>query len=205
MRYEEIIKPGVSERGLNRGKPLFEMSNLAPEETGLPFTVFVSPRGGAPHGPRVKVTIPPWGAHPEGVYSIEPVECIAGVDWLSAHQKGLLQAWIGLNKLLIEDFWEGRIHYDRELRAKLLPIGDAPPGNSLQAVATFRAITPKVQSIRWHEGSYVLTFNRYTPSAEKVRSRFSELGYEQQVAVGTVAPAEGIVLWQASNTRATEQ
>jgi hypothetical protein len=34
---------------------LFEMVNLAPRLTGLPMTIWVSPRGNARHGPRIKV------------------------------------------------------------------------------------------------------------------------------------------------------
>ena len=35
---------------------LFTMSNLSPRRTGRPFVVWVSPKGGAPHDVRVKVS-----------------------------------------------------------------------------------------------------------------------------------------------------
>src|SRR5712691_3815781 len=37
------------------GQALFEMANLRPERTGLPFVVFISQKGGARHDVRVKV------------------------------------------------------------------------------------------------------------------------------------------------------
>jgi len=38
-----------------QGQALFEMANLRPERTGLPFVVFISQKGGARHNVRVKV------------------------------------------------------------------------------------------------------------------------------------------------------
>ena len=35
---------------------LFEMANLSPKRTGLPFVVWISPKAGAPHDVRVKVS-----------------------------------------------------------------------------------------------------------------------------------------------------
>src|SRR5271170_3340523 len=37
----------------------YEMSNLFPRTTGLPLAVWVSPRGRARHGPRIKVSLTP--------------------------------------------------------------------------------------------------------------------------------------------------
>ena len=37
------------------GQALFEMANLRPERTGLPFVVFISQKGGARHDVRVTV------------------------------------------------------------------------------------------------------------------------------------------------------
>src|SRR5438874_10124019 len=37
------------------GQALFEMANLRPERTGLPFVVFISQKGGARHDVRVKI------------------------------------------------------------------------------------------------------------------------------------------------------
>jgi hypothetical protein len=42
---------------VQEGDDLFEMANLFPHRTGLPMTVWVSPRGGARHDVRIKVNI----------------------------------------------------------------------------------------------------------------------------------------------------
>src|SRR5580658_7509882 len=42
-------------KGPGRSDDLYEMANLFPEDTGLPVTVWVSPRGRARHAARVKV------------------------------------------------------------------------------------------------------------------------------------------------------
>ena len=39
------------------GDELFEMANLFPHRTGLPMTVWVSPRGNARHDVRIKVNV----------------------------------------------------------------------------------------------------------------------------------------------------
>jgi hypothetical protein len=191
MRFSELTN--VTPFGSNN--MLFEMSNLAPDETGLPFTVFVSPRGRARHGPRVKVTVPPWGSHPEAVYSLQPFKCEAGTDWLSGPQKQLLQQWLHLNQKVIEDFWNGVIHYDRELRAKVIPLHGAPPSNSREAIAALRASAPKVKEIYWHESSYILVFDRFAPNGGKLNQRFSSLGFSQPVKIVTATPSEGMRLW----------
>jgi hypothetical protein len=55
------------------GQATYEMANLRPERTGLPFVVFISQRAGANHAVRVKVS---QGArvHPHnmGVYAVKP-------------------------------------------------------------------------------------------------------------------------------------
>ena len=35
---------------------LFEMTNVRPDETGLKMVIYISPRMGAKHGPRIKVS-----------------------------------------------------------------------------------------------------------------------------------------------------
>lgn len=47
----------------------FEMSNLFPKHTGLPFTVWISVKGGARHDVRVKVSRTP-KATPQNMISV---------------------------------------------------------------------------------------------------------------------------------------
>ena len=177
------------------GEILFEMANLKPTDTGLPFTVFVSPRGRARHDVRVKVTNPPWDAHPEGVYALRPLRCVAGEDWLNPEQKTSLTQWAQLNMQVLVDFWEGRILYDDDLKEQLVSIGDAPPTNHRQAVVALRAIAPKVRMIRWSDQTYHLVFDRYAPRPENVIARFRQLGFQQPIAIQLTDPAKGVVLW----------
>ena len=49
---------GAGERGMSEAsEDLFEMANLYPATTGLPMTVWVSPRGNARHDVRVEVNM----------------------------------------------------------------------------------------------------------------------------------------------------
>jgi hypothetical protein len=45
----------------------FEMANLSPKRTGLPFVVWISPKAGAPHDVRVKIS----KAHSECVVRVK--------------------------------------------------------------------------------------------------------------------------------------
>jgi hypothetical protein len=57
MPSKEITEKPAMPRGVPEPETdeLFEMPNLFPRTTGLPMTVWVSPRGGARHDFRVKV------------------------------------------------------------------------------------------------------------------------------------------------------
>lgn len=89
----------------NAPQPLYEMASLPPHQTGLPFAVWVSPRGGAKHDARIKVTTPPYGSHPEAVYQIRPFGFVEGQRWLSSQQEQELEAWVALNEAPLVDFW----------------------------------------------------------------------------------------------------
>jgi hypothetical protein len=90
---------------------LFEMANLFPRTTGLPMTVWVSPRGKARHDVRVKVNM----AHGNqmnvsntAVVGVRPApHVIAGR--LAPADEQAVSAWIALNEAPIIDYWDGRI------------------------------------------------------------------------------------------------
>src|SRR5690348_5606048 len=52
---KRIAKPQRTARSHEEASDLYEMANLFPEDTGLPMTVWVSPRGRARHTARMKV------------------------------------------------------------------------------------------------------------------------------------------------------
>lgn len=145
---------------------LYEMATLSPDETGLSFGVWVSPKAGAQHEARIKVTIPPWGANPIAVYSIQPFAFVKGDDWLSSKEEIDLKTLVELNLQVILDFWDGRILYDNELHAKIVGINDAPPNDFKESVAVFRVVAPKVKLVQWYNGKYHLIFD-HLPSMDK--------------------------------------
>lgn len=90
---------------------LFEMANLYPGTTGLPMTVWVSPRGNARHDARVKVNTS-HGRRMDpsntAVMGIRPrPQLIEGV--LAPSDRIAVEGWITLNTDALIDYWEGSI------------------------------------------------------------------------------------------------
>jgi hypothetical protein len=90
---------------------LFEMANLFPRTTGLPMTVWVSPRGNARHDVRVKVNL----THGDqmniantAVVGVRPTpHVIAGQ--LSPDDQRAVFEWVSLNTVELVEYWDGRI------------------------------------------------------------------------------------------------
>ena len=101
---------------------LFLMSNLSPKSTHLPFVVWISPRGGARHDIRVKVSRS-YKTKPREliVVSVRPkVEVLRGE--LRPSELRLLKKWIDLNRETLVRFWNGEIEYTEEVLALLRPL-----------------------------------------------------------------------------------
>lgn len=101
----------------------FEMANLAPKRTGLPFVVWISPKAGASHDVRVKISRGP-KAHPSELISVAmrpDIHVVGGGD-LSAQDLALLKKWIDLNRDVIVKYWDGEIEYTEDAIARLRPI-----------------------------------------------------------------------------------
>ena len=90
---------------------LFEMANLYPRSTGLPMTVWVSPRGSARHDVRIKVNMTHGNqmtVDNTAVVAIRPVpHLIAGR--LSMDDERAVFDWIALNATAIIGYWDGDI------------------------------------------------------------------------------------------------
>jgi hypothetical protein len=99
---------------------LFLMSNLSPRRTGLPFVVWISPRGNARHDVRVKVSPSPKTMPDEFVVvAIRPeVKVLFGS--LSATDLALLTKWIDQNLDVLVQFWEGNIEYTEDVLKALV-------------------------------------------------------------------------------------
>jgi hypothetical protein len=102
---------------------LFEMANLSPKRTGLPFVVWISPKAGAPHDVRVKVSKGPEVQPAELIsVAIRPYVHVVGDGNLSAQNLALLQKWIEVNQDVIVKYWDGEIEYTEDTIAALKPV-----------------------------------------------------------------------------------
>jgi hypothetical protein len=101
---------------------LFLMSNLSPKRTGLPFVVWISPKGGARHDVRVKVSPGPKAKPGEFLtVTVRPtIEVLEGE--IPPDQLRLLRKWIELNRETLVKFWDGDIEYTEEVLPLLKPI-----------------------------------------------------------------------------------
>jgi len=90
---------------------LFEMANLYPRTTGLPMTVWVSPRGNARHDVRVKVNLTHGNQMTIGNTAVvgdrPSPHAISGR--LSSDDERSVTEWITLNAAAIIAYWDGDI------------------------------------------------------------------------------------------------
>ncbi len=124
MQARSLHKPGKANpvEDEAEGQALFEMANLRPERTGLPFVVFISQKGGARHDVRVKV------AHGAKVRASEMitvavrpnVRVIRGA--LDPADLARLAEWIELNRDVLIDYWNGNIEYTEDAISALKPL-----------------------------------------------------------------------------------
>ena len=87
----------------------YEMANLFPKHTGLPFVVWISVRGGARHDVRVKVSSNN-KAMPGDMASVAIRPDVAIVEGLMPGDDfQLLKRWIDLNRQTLVDYWNSEI------------------------------------------------------------------------------------------------
>ena len=109
--------------GEPEGQATYEMANLRPERTGLPFVVFISQKGGARHDVRVKVA-PGAKARPSELITVairQSVRVVRGA--LDPRDLALLTRWIDLNRDTLIKYWDGDIEYTEDAIAAIVPIG----------------------------------------------------------------------------------
>jgi hypothetical protein len=117
-------KPKRNDAG-RQGQALFDMANLRPERTGLPFVVFISQRGGARHDVRVKIAQTAKIRPSEMVTVALRPELRVVRGRLDAPDLALLRRWIELNREVLIGYWDGDIEYTEDAIAALLPIDPA--------------------------------------------------------------------------------
>ncbi|HXT77024.1 MAG TPA: hypothetical protein VN780_12095 [Candidatus Eisenbacteria bacterium] len=95
----------------------FEMANLFPKHTGVPFFVWISYRGGERHDVRVKVSRNA-KAIPADMISVAirpDVHIVEGT--MDSGEFGQLQRWIERNRQTLIAYWEGEIDAQDALEA----------------------------------------------------------------------------------------
>src|SRR5262245_36173167 len=107
------------------GQATYEMANLRPERTGLPFVVFISQKGGARHDVRIKIARAPNVRASEMItVALRPPRVI-GSGSLDPREFELLNRWIELNLPVLVDYWNGMIEYTEDALEALKPL-DSP-------------------------------------------------------------------------------
>jgi hypothetical protein len=90
---------------------LFEMANLYPTTTGLPMTIWVSPRGNARHDVRIKVNMA-YGNQMSiantAVVAVRPAPRIVSGQ-LDPKDMQVVSDWAQLNETALVSYWDGVI------------------------------------------------------------------------------------------------
>jgi hypothetical protein len=115
-----LSQPHAAEKP--EGQATFEMANLRPQKTKLPFVVWVSQQAGAQHDVRVKVGYSPkLFPNQMGTYSVRPFAFIGG-QRLTGNDEKLLEDWITKNFNVLIAFWDGDIEYTEDMLEKIVPV-----------------------------------------------------------------------------------
>jgi hypothetical protein len=104
------------------GQASFDMANLRPERTGLPFVVFVSQRGGARHDVRIKLARAARVRSSEVLtVAVRPEPRVIRGN-IGASEFDLVRRWIESNRDVLVDYWNGDIEYTEDALAALKPV-----------------------------------------------------------------------------------
>jgi len=106
------------------GQAMFDKANLRPERIGLPLVVFISQKGGARHGVRIKLARTAKVRPSEMLtVAVRPTpRLIRGK--MTAYEFNLVRRWIELNRSMLIDYWDGTIEYTEDALNAIKPIGD---------------------------------------------------------------------------------
>jgi hypothetical protein len=119
---QRVVKP----RPAKTVEAPYDMANLYPRETGLPMTVWASPRGHARHDARIKVcrtrgdNMDPTNL---AVVAIRPTPHVVHGP-LAQSDFAPVAAWIALNEAALIGYWNGTLG-TVEFAASLRRLGDA--------------------------------------------------------------------------------
>jgi hypothetical protein len=117
---------GTDDPSRTKAEVPYEMVNLVPRMTGLPMTIWASPRGQARHDLRIKVN-PTHGRQmvirDAVTVAVRPAPRVVGGTLSPADRQAILQ-WIAINEEALVDYWEFQIDTDEFLQ-RLTPL--SPP------------------------------------------------------------------------------
>lgn len=126
MKTNEAVSEGASD---TEADERFEMANLFPGTTGLPMTVWVSPRGNARHDVRIKANM----SHGNqtniantAVVGVRPAPRVIAGRLAPDDERAALQ-WASLNTDALVACWKGRID-TIELGRMLKPVASGQSG-----------------------------------------------------------------------------
>ena len=106
-----VTNVGGDKPHLEEERDLFEMAHLYPRTTGLANTVWVSPRGGAKHDIRVKVSVVPgdrMSLDRTAVIAVRPTPALLHGTLPPENLDPVLKR-VSLNTPALVDFWNGVI------------------------------------------------------------------------------------------------
>jgi hypothetical protein len=107
------------------GQASFELANLRPERTGLPFVVFVSQKGGARHDVRIKLARAPRVRASEMItVALRPVPRVVR-GRIAGREFDLVRKWIELNEDVLVRYWNGAIEYTEDMMDAVRPLPEA--------------------------------------------------------------------------------
>ena len=111
--YRDLITE-IGEGTQDDSELLFEMANLVQRDTGLPFVVWICPKGNARHDVRVKVSRSPKAVPSEMIsVAIRPnVHVVEGK--MGASDLKLLSRWVELNRDVLVRYWDGDIESTKD-------------------------------------------------------------------------------------------
>jgi hypothetical protein len=96
------------------GQASFDMANLRPERTGLPFVVFILQKGGARHDVRIKLARTAKVRPSEVItVAVRPTPRVIR-GRINSREFEVVRAWLELNERVLIDYWNGDIEYTED-------------------------------------------------------------------------------------------
>lgn len=101
---------------------LWEMADLSPRMTGVPYNIFISPDYGVGHEARVKVSNNKGKIVPNDMFVVRLHDLgVEGECKLKTDDLERVKWWVHRNRFVLLDYWKNRIDTDQCLAA-LKPI-----------------------------------------------------------------------------------